>query len=319
MRIRPRCLIDVSTIDTGIETLGFKVKIPFGICPVAMQKMAHSDGEIGSAKAIGSFGGIFILSTLSTCSLEDVAKEAPNTIKWFQLYIYKNRTLSESIVRRAETAGFKALVLTVDANVFGIRYSDEKNGFTLPPHLKLANFSNVSNFANSNDGSQLRNYTVGLFDPNISWDDIAWLKSITKLPIILKGIMTWEDTKLAVQYGASAIMVSNHGGRQLDSAPSTVEALPEIVNAVNGEIDVYVDGGIRYGSDIFKCLALGAKMVFFGRPTVWGLAHSGQKGVERVSEILLKELVITLGLTGCTKISDIRKEMVIHELYYNKL
>lgn len=320
LRIRPRMLIDASKIETNAEVLGIKVQIPFGIAPSAMQKLAHPDGEIGNAKAIGKLGGIYILSTLSTTSLEDVASGAPDTIKWFQLYVYKDRQLTKGVVQRAEKAGFRALVLTVDANVFGLRYADMKNCLDLPPHLRLANFDGlVSKMEKPENTSGLNVYCNQLFDRSISWKDVQWLKSITKLPIILKGILTAEDALIAVEQGVSAIIVSNHGGRQLDTAPASIEALPEIAAAVGHKIDIYFDGGVQFGTDIFKALALGAKMVFIGRSALWGLAYGGEQGVHKLLKILENEFLITMGLTGCQKISDIKKQMVVHESFYHKL
>ncbi|XP_065210958.1 uncharacterized protein Hao [Planococcus citri] len=320
LRIRPRMLIDASKIETSSEVLGCKVQIPFGIAPSAMQKLAHPEGEIGNAKAIGQLGGIYILSTLSTTSLEDVAAATPNTTKWFQLYVYKDRELTKKVVQRAEKAGYKALVLTVDANVFGLRYADMKNNFDLPPHLKLANFDGlISKIEKAENTSGLNSYCNQLFDQSISWNDVQWLQKITKLPVVLKGILTAEDAIVAVEHGVSAIIVSNHGGRQLDTAPASIEALPEIVRAVGNKVDVLFDGGIQYGTDIFKALALGAKMVFIGRAALWGLAYGGEKGVHKLLKILENELTTTMGLTGCQKVKDIKKEMIVHESFYHKL
>ncbi|KAK9512937.1 hypothetical protein O3M35_001242 [Rhynocoris fuscipes] len=319
LRIKPRVLRDVSVRDTTCEILGNKINVPLGVSPAAMQKMAHHDGECGNARAVGEIGSIFILSTLSSSSLEEVAEAAPDTIKWFQLYIYKNRDLTVELVKRAERAGYKALVLTVDANVFGIRYADTKNDFNLPAHLNLANFSGKESEMKADSGSALFHYTKTQFDSTVSWDDIKWLRQITDLPIVLKGIQCAEDALIAASIGVQAIMVSNHGARQLDTAPASIEILPEVAKAVGNKCEVYLDGGIRYGTDIFKALALGAKMVFIGRPAIWGLACDGQRGVKKVLDILINELSITLGLAGCNSLSDINANMVVHESYYSKL
>lgn len=296
--------------------------MPIGVAPTAMQKMAHPDGECANARAVGRAGSIFILSTLSTSSIEEVAAAAPETIKWFQLYIYKDRELTKKLVARAEAAGFKALVLTVDASAWGMRYADARNKFILPPHLKLANFSgNLSSGVSdtTNSGSALAKYVETLFDLNITWDDVKWLKRITKLPVMVKGVLTAEDAKIASDIGVGGIIVSNHGGRQLDTSPASIEALPEISKAVGHRVDVYLDGGIRYGTDVFKALALGAKMVFVGRPAVWGLTYNGEEGVKKVLDILAQEFDTTLALAGCRSPADITADMVTHESTYSKL
>nr|CAD7448934.1 unnamed protein product [Timema bartmani] len=298
--IRPRCLRDVSQCDASTTVLGHKVAMPVGVSPTAMQRMAHPDGECANAKAAGAVGTIFILSTLSTSSIEEVAAAAPNTIKWFQLYIYKDRDVTRQLVERAERANFKALVLTVDASLFGIRRSDVRNKFTLPPHLTLANFTNekATDVNKSKKGSGINEYVASLFDSKITWEDVKWLKRITKLPIVLKGILTAEDAVIGADLGVAAILVSNHGARQVDTTPASIEALPEIVRAVEGRVEVYLDGGVRGGTDVFKALALGARMVFMGRPPLWGLVHSGQEGVKNVLDIVKWEFDTTLALTG---------------------
>ncbi|KAJ8980293.1 hypothetical protein NQ317_005213 [Molorchus minor] len=283
--------------------------MPIGIAPTAMQRMAHPEGECANVRAAQAIGTIFTLSTISTSSIEEVAQAAPNGIKWFQLYIYKDRNITRGLVERAEKAGFKALVLTVDAPMFGLRLADIRNRFTLPPHLRLANFQGTNSTdinKNNEDGSGLNSYVETLFDASLEWSDLQWLKSITSLPIILKGILTAEDARQGVEAGAKGIWVSNHGARQIDGTPASIEALPEIVKAVGDKVEVYLDGGIRDGTDVFKALALGARMVFFGRPALWGLTHSGEEGVKRILEIIGNEFEYALGISGCAKISDIR-------------
>ncbi|XP_063235286.1 2-Hydroxyacid oxidase 1-like isoform X2 [Bacillus rossius redtenbacheri] len=278
LRIRPRCLRDVSLLDLSTSVLGATVALPVGIAPTAMQSMAHSDGELASARAAEEAGAIFVLSTLSTSSIEEVASAAPNAVKWFQLYIYRDRELTRELVRRAEWAGYKALVLTVDAPVFGNRRCIARDHFQLPSHLR-----------------------------------------ITQLPIVLKGVLTAEDAVKGADAGAAAILVSNHGGRQVDGAPAAIEALPEVARAVGDRVEVYMDGGVTQGTDVFKALALGARMVFIGRPALWGLAHSGKRGVCNVLSILRRELEITFQLTGCASVVDVSSKMVVHESSYYKL
>ncbi|EEB12228.1 Hydroxyacid oxidase, putative [Pediculus humanus corporis] len=305
-RIRPRFLRDVSKRDLSATVLGTKVSMPLGISPTAMQKMAHHLGEVASAKAAGKAGTIFILSTISTSSIEEVAEGAPETEKWFQLYIYKDRMSTVDLIRRAEKNNFKALVLTIDAPIFGIRHADSRNKFKLPPHLKMANFTGLkaNSINQAKKGSGLNEYVNELFDQSLTWDHIKWLKSVTSLPIILKGILTSEDAEMAVSLGISAIFVSNHGARQVDLVPSPIEALPEISKVVNGQCDIYIDGGITKGTDIFIALALGAKMVFIGRSVLWGLTCDGESGVTNVLEILRNELDNTMCLTGKTKFTS---------------
>lgn len=317
-RIRPRFLRDVSKRDLSTTILGVKISMPLGVAPSAMQRMAHPDGELANARAAEAAGTIYTLSTIATSSIEEVAEAAPKGIKWFQLYIYRDRDVTRNLVKRAERAGFKALVLTIDAPIFGDRRADIRNKFSLPSHLRLANFEgNLSDGVNTKkEGSSLNEYVMNLFDDTLSWNDVKWLQSITSLPIVLKGVLSSEDALLAVQSGVQAIIVSNHGARQVDSIPASIEALPEIVKAVNGKIEVYMDGGVRQGIDIFKALALGAKMVFGGRPILWGLSHSGEKGARNVLELFRKELDVTFALTGCRSVKDVTRDMVKHESYY---
>ncbi|XP_030381413.1 (S)-2-hydroxy-acid oxidase GLO1 [Scaptodrosophila lebanonensis] len=321
LRLRPRCLRDVSQINISCEIFGHKLQWPLGIAPTAMQKMAHPDGEGGNARAAGKAGSIFILSTLSTTSLEDLAAAAPDTIKWFQLYIYKDRSLTESLVRRAEKANFKALVLTIDAPIFGHRRADVRNNFSLPSHLSLANFQDekANGVITMKGASGINEYVSSQFDPTLSWKDIKWLKEITKLPIVVKGVLTAEDAILAREFGCHGVIVSNHGARQIDTVPASIEALPEVVKAVGNDLVVMMDGGILEGNDIFKALALGAKAVFVGRPAVWALAYNGQRGVEEMLHVLRKDFEITMALIGCQALKDIQPSMVAHESTYSKI
>ncbi|KAH8303077.1 hypothetical protein KR044_012222 [Drosophila immigrans] len=318
LRLRPRFLRDVSHLDVSCEILGEQLQWPLGIAPSAMQKLAHPDGEIGMARAAGKAGSIYILSTLSTTSLEDLAAAAPQTCKWFQLYIYKERSVTEQLVRRAERANFKALVLTIDTAINGDRRADAKNKFCLPSHLSLANFEGelAQGVVSCGGGSGLNEYVASHYDPSVTWKDIKWLQQLTHLPVILKGVLTAEDAELAREFGCSGIIVSNHGGRQLDTAPATIEALPEIVAAVGNELVVMLDGGIMQGNDIFKALALGAKTVFIGRPALWGLASNGQAGVEQLLHVMRDDFEVTMKLTGCPSLADIQPTMVVHESAY---
>lgn len=322
-RIRPRMLRDVSRRDLSTTVLGEKITFPVGVAPTAMQRMAHPDGEEATARASASVGTVMILSTLSTTSLEDVAQAAPEGLRWFQLYVYKDRPVTEQLVRRAEKCGYKAIVLTVDAPTFGIRLADVRNKFLLPPHLRLANFfpedGKSYGARSSKGGSGINEYVASMFDATITWKDLAWLKSITNLPIVVKGVLTGEDAKLALEHGASAILVSNHGARQLDGVPATIDVLSEIVNAVNGCCEVYLDGGVSTGTDVFKALALGARAVFVGRPNLWGLVCKGEEGSRSVLKILQNEFDTAMTLSGCAAIRDIESSMLINQSNYCKL
>lgn len=323
LRIRPRFLVDVSKIDLSTTILGRKYPSPIGVAPTAMHRMAHPDGEKATARGAAAKDALMILSSLSTTALEHVAESTPQTsegkqqgIRWFQLYVYKDRELTRSLVSRAEKSGYEALVLTVDTPLLGRREADHRNNFALPDGLSLANFQAITHSSQyivesrKEKGSGLENYVKNLFDPSLTWKDIAWLKSITKLPIIVKGVLTAEDALLAVEAGVAGIIVSNHGGRQLDTVSSTIEALPEVVKAVAGRAEVYLDGGIRRGTDVFKALALGAKAVFVGRPILWGLSTSGQAGVESILKILNDELYVAMQLAGCPTVAALNSSFV---------
>ncbi|KAI9582611.1 (S)-2-hydroxy-acid oxidase GLO1 [Glossina fuscipes] len=323
IRIRPRCLRDVSQLDASCQIFGKHLRWPVGIAPTAMQKLAHPDGEVANAKAAGKMGSVFILSTLSTTSIEEVAQAAPNTYKWFQLYVYKNRSITEQLVRRAEKENFKAIVLTIDAPIFGQRWADIRNNFSLPPHLCLGNFVTKSTQSDGVRGeagtSGINKYVTSQFDAALTWKDVEWLVKLTHLPVIVKGVLTAEDAIMAQEFGCAGIIVSNHGARQLDHVPASIEALPEVVKAVGDKLPVMLDGGVRQGSDIFKALALGAKMVFVGRPALWGLACDGEAGVRGMLAVLKKDFEDTLALSGCRSLEDIKRSMVAHQLEYANL
>uniref|UniRef100_A0A7G3AIW4 (S)-2-hydroxy-acid oxidase n=1 Tax=Lutzomyia longipalpis TaxID=7200 RepID=A0A7G3AIW4_LUTLO len=318
---RPTYLKDVSERTTKTNVLGINMDMPVGIAPTAMQRMAHPEGEVANAKAAAASGVLFTLSTIATSSIEEVAEATPESNKWFQLYIYRDRELTKNLVRRAEKNGYKAIVLTVDAPLFGLRRRDVKNKFTLAPHLQLANFvgEKATGVHNSEGGSGLLEYVNKQFDDSITWEDVKWLVEFTKLPVIAKGILTAEDATTAVQCGCRGIIVSNHGARQIDGVPASIEALPEVVAAVGERVTVMMDGGIRQGTDVFKALALGAKLVFIGRPAIWGLTADGQRGVETILKIIKNELNICMAIAGCPTVSDISRKYVVHESYYSKL
>ncbi|KAG7547049.1 FMN hydroxy acid dehydrogenase domain [Arabidopsis suecica] len=307
---RPRILIDVSKIDVSTTVLGFNISMPIMIAPTAMQKMAHPDGELATARATSSAGTIMTLSSWATCSVEEVASTGPG-IRFFQLYVYKDRNVVIQLVKRAEEAGFKAIALTVDTPRLGRRESDIKNRFALPRGLTLKNFEglDLGKIDKTND-SGLASYVAGQVDQSLSWKDIKWLQSITSLPILVKGVITAEDARIAVEYGAAGIIVSNHGARQLDYVPATIVALEEVVKAVEGRIPVFLDGGVRRGTDVFKALALGASGVFVGRPSLFSLAADGEAGVRKMLQMLRDEFELTMALSGCRSLREISRNHI---------
>ncbi|EDV21349.1 uncharacterized protein TRIADDRAFT_50856 [Trichoplax adhaerens] len=321
IRIRPRMLIDVTNVDLSTTILGRKIEMPIGISPTAMQKLAHPDGEIATAQAAKFMKTCMTLSTYSTTSIEDVGVASGDGLRWFQLYVSPDRELTRNFVHRAERSGFKALVVTVDVPVAGNRRKEIRQGFDLPPHLHLANFSSNSfkgvDTEVENSGWS-NNYQMQI-DGSITWESISWLQTITSLQVIVKGILTAEDASEAIRRGIKAIWISNHGGRQLDGVPTAIEVLPEIVEAVKEQAEIYVDGGFRLGTDVFKALALGARAVFIGRPILWGLCYNGSDGVKKVLQLLKEELQRTMQLAGCTSIGDITPSSVIYAINFSKI
>lgn len=308
---RPRVLVDVSKIDMTTTILGFKISMPIMIAPTAMQKMAHPEGECATARAASAAGTIMTLSSWATSSIEEVASTGPG-IRFFQLSVYKDRNVVIQLVRRAERAGFKAIALTVDAPRLGRREADIKNRFTLPPFLTLKNFEGLDlGKIDKTDDSGLASYVASQVDRVLSWKDVKWLQTITKLPILVKGVLTAEDARLAIHYGAAGIIVSNHGARQLDYVPATIMALEQVVRAKQGHLPVFLDGGVRRGTDVFKALALGASGVFIGRPVVFSLAVHGGAGVREVLQMLHDELELTMALSGCRSLREITRDHIL--------
>jgi len=310
-RLKPRILVDVSKQDLSTTVLGHKLTMPIMVAPTAMQKMAHPEGELATARAAASMGTAMTLSSWATSSVEEVNSVGPG-LRFFQLYVYKNRTVVEQLVRRAEKAGFKAIALTVDTPRLGRREADIKNRFVLPPGLTLKNFEglDLGTMSKTSD-SGLASYVAGQIDRSLTWKDIQWLQTITSLPIFVKGVMSAADTKLAIRHGAQGIIVSNHGARQLDYVCATIQALEEVVIASEGKIPVFLDGGVRRGTDVLKALALGAKGIFIGRPVVYGLASSGEAGVKKVLTMLRDELELAMALVGCPSVKDINRSIIV--------
>jgi len=311
IRLRPRMMRGVRNRDTSVTVLGKKLAAPIMIAPMAFMKMADPGGEVAVAKAVESTGLGMILSTMSNYKLEDVA-QATDSPNWFQLYVYRDRAVTKALVERAEAAGYEALVLTVDVPVLGKREADILNQFHLPKHLVAANLVDSINSVGESEGqSGLAAHVHALQDDNLTWDDLTWLQSITSLPILVKGVLRGDDAQLALEHGATGIIVSNHGGRQLDTAPAAIDVLPEIADAVGDQVDILVDGGIRRGTDIIKALALGAKAVLVGRPILWALAYDGERGVRLALDLLMEEFSQAMALCGCRSTDEITEDLIL--------
>ncbi len=305
IRLRYRVLRGVGPRDTRTTLLGHALAMPLVVAPTAFHRMAHPDGELATVRAAGEAGTLMILSTLSTSSIEEVMAVASGPV-FFQLYMYADRDVTVELVRRAEAAGCSALVVTVDAPAWGRRPRDTRNNFTLPAGLQVKNLAaaRADRFP-PGVGSGLSAYVHAMFKLDLGWDDIAWLCSITSLPVLIKGVVHPDDAALAVEHGVAGIVVSNHGGRQLDGAPATIEALPAIADAVDGRLPIMLDGGVRRGVDVVRALALGATVVAVGRPILWGLTVAGEAGVARVLATLRAELDTTMALCGAASIAEI--------------
>jgi isopentenyl diphosphate isomerase/L-lactate dehydrogenase-like FMN-dependent dehydrogenase len=310
-RLRPRVLVDVSRIDPATTMLGQRTALPVAIAPMAAHGLAHADAEIATARAADAAGVPFILSTMSTCSMEDVARAVPDALRWFQLYVQADPARTRELVQRAEAAGYGAIVLTVDLPRLGYRERDRRSGFEL--HGPHGNFAMPG--ADATHGGGIHADGFDLLEDQIltglSWDDLATIRDWSSLPLVLKGIMTSEDARLAAEHGVDAFVVSNHGARQLDRVQAPVEVLESIVAAVDGRTEVWVDGGVRRGVDIAIAIALGARGVLLGRPILWALAAGGQAGVGRALEILREEFEIVLALLGTPTPDDIRTAHIV--------
>ena len=309
IQILYRVLVDVSARDASTSVLGQRISMPILVAPTAFHKLAHPEGELATAKGAAKAGTIMILSSLSNTRVEEVATAGPI---WFQLYVYRDRKATEGLVRRAENAGCRALVVTVDAPQLGRRERDVRNRFHLPEGLRVENLvaEGYGDLKEPPAGSGLAAYFSSLIDPALTWKDLAWLRSITEVPLLVKGIVRADDAVRAVENGASGIVVSNHGGRQLDASPATIDVLPEIADAVRGHAEILIDGGVRRGADAIKAIALGAKAVLVGRPILWGLAAAGDEGVARVLEMLREELDLAMALSGCATVADMTRDLI---------
>ncbi|WP_437095675.1 alpha-hydroxy acid oxidase [Streptomyces sp. enrichment culture] len=308
IRLRPRCLVDVSACAPGTTLLGSDLSIPLGIAPMAYHRLAHPEGEVATARAAGDAGVLLTVSMFASRTLEDIAAAATGPL-WLQLYWLKRRAPMTDLIRRAEDAGYRALVLTVDAPRVARRPRDARNGFSVPDDIRAVNVDpavmSASHGGRAGESAVAR-HAREQFDSSVTWEDLAWLREQSPLPLVLKGVLTAEDAELAVAHGVEGIVVSNHGGRQLDCATPAVDALPEVAGAVAGRCRVILDGAVRHGADIAKALCLGADAVLVGRPALWGLAHSGRAGVAGVLRVLAEEFEETMTLTGTTRAADFR-------------
>lgn len=331
IKLRQRVLVDMTNRSLESTMIGQKVSMPLALSPTGLTGMQHADGEMLAARAAEDFGVPFTLSTMSICSIEDVASATTKPF-WFQLYVMRDRDFVKNLIDRAKAAKCSALVLTLDLQILGQRHKDLRNGLSAPPkftpkHIwqmatrplwcmqmlqtKRRSFGNIVGHAkNVSDLSSLSVWTAEQFDPRLSWDDVVWIKELWGGPLILKGILDVEDAKMAARTGADAIIVSNHGGRQLDGAPSSISMLPKIVDAVGDMIEVHLDGGIRSGQDVLKAVALGAKGTYIGRPFLYGLGAGGKAGVTLALDIIRKELDITMALCGKRDIRDINRDVI---------
>jgi L-lactate dehydrogenase (cytochrome) len=332
IKLRQRVMVDVSERSLATTVIGQKISAPFALAPIGLCGMQHGDGEILAAQAAEEAGIPFTLSTMSICSIEQVA-DATSRPFWFQLYVIRDRSFSRDILSRASAAKCNALVLTVDLQVLGQRHRDIRNGMTVPPEMRLSNIIEIArkprwalsilksksktfgNLAGHLEGiediTSLAQWTNNQFDPALNWKDVEWIKKVWPGKIIIKGILDVEDARTAVKLGADAIVVSNHGGRQLDGAPSSISALPAIAQAVGSDTEVLFDGGIRTGADLLRALALGARACLIGRAYVYGLGAGGKAGVAKAIDILQKELSVAMALTGTTRVSDVGPQVLV--------
>ena len=331
IKLRQKVLVNIADRSLASTMAGQAVTMPVALAPTGLTGMQHADGEILAARAAEKFGVPFCLSTMSICSIEDVADQTTQPF-WFQLYVMRDRDYIARLIQRAKAAQCSALVLTLDLQIMGQRHKDIKNGLSTPPKMTLKNIANIAtkprwamgmlrtrrhHFGNivghvsgvDNMGN-LSQWTANQFDPSLSWEDVAWVKEQWGGKLILKGVMDPEDAYMAVKSGADALIISNHGGRQLDGAPAALDALPAIVAAVGDEIEIWMDGGIRSGQDVFKAIALGAKGTLIGRAFLYGLGAMGEAGVTRCLQIIEKELDLTMAFSGLSDINEVDEQVI---------
>ncbi len=313
VQLLPRMLRGVDERSLATTVLGTPVSFPVLVPPMGFQGLCHADAEEATARATAAAGTIFCASTVSNRSLEAIA-HASNGPRWFQLYVYRDKSITRGLVERAAAAGYTALCLTVDTPLAGQRERDRRNSLRMPSHLELGNFPashTEHHHQGEGRGSALAQYIAAQWDPGLTWTDVEWLRSLSPLPVVVKGILAPEDAALAVEHGAAAVIVSNHGGRQLDTVPAPITMLSRVVDAVGGRAEVLLDGGVRRGTDVLKALALGARAVLVGRPVLWGLTLDGQEGVRAVLEHLRSEFDLAMALSGCASVDRITSDLIL--------
>lgn len=308
--IRHRVLVDVSEQTAATTILGMPVSMPILVAPTAFHKLAHPDGEAATAAAAGQAGTVFTLSTLSNTPVEEVIAATSGPVL-FQLYVYKDRGVTQALVKRAVAAGAQAIVLTADAPVLGTRERDVRNRFRLPTGLQMPNTRAYADLGAANDDSALARWVAENLDQSLTWKDLDWLSATAGVPVVLKGVVRGDDAARAVEHGVAAIQVSNHGGRQLDAGIGSLDALPEVVDAVDGACEVWLDGGVRRGTDVLVALALGARAVAVGRPALWGLAVNGAAGVRHVLDLLHAELNESMCLAGAPTVDELTRDFLV--------
>ena len=299
-RFRPRVLVDVTEVTTQTTVLGTPVSMPALVAPMAFQQIAHEEGEAAMARGAAAAGTLMCVSTVATSTPEQIAAAAPDAPRWLQIYVFRDRGVSDDVIAQALEAGFSALVLTADLPVYGIRHREARTGFEAPEDAVPAIVA-----ARQRGGDTTEHHSLGLLESGLEWDYVTELHERWKVPVLVKGLVTAEDATLACEHGAAGVVVSNHGGRQLDGTIASLEALPEVVEAVGDRADVFLDGGVRRGTDVVMALALGARAVLVGRPALYGLAFGGSKGVEQVLEIFREEIENALALLGCRSPAEV--------------
>jgi 4-hydroxymandelate oxidase len=310
-RLSPRMLRDVSAVDTRVSLLGVELAFPIVLAPTGFQRLFHPEGELASVRGAGSAGALFTISTAATTSIEDIAAAASAPL-WFQMYVQRDRGFTRELVRRAEAAGCRALMFTVDTPVLGARDREQRSRLELPAGIEAVNLRGLA--AQTEGAPTFAHGPHNPFlDPSLTWEVLSWLVGETNLPVIVKGLLRADDAVLAVEHGAAAIAVSNHGGRNLDTVPATIDVLPRIASAVAGRVPLLFDGGVRRGIDVVKALALGATAVMIGRPYLWGLGAAGTDGVTRVIHLLRTELELAMAQCGATSLAEVTRDLVFDD------
>jgi 4-hydroxymandelate oxidase len=309
IRLKPRVLVDVSRLDTTLDLFGQPFDVPILLAPTAYHRLVHPEGELATARGAAAAGVTFVVSTFATVDVDEIAAAAAGRL-WFQLYVQRDRGFTRELVRRVEDAGYQALCVTVDLPCPGTRDRDRRTRFCLPEGVRQPIIEALGAVIQRAEAVREDGIFTPILDPRLTWEAIDWLRSIARVPVLLKGILAAEDALLAVEHGASAVIVSNHGARNLDTTPATIEALPAVVEAVAGRIPVLFDGGIRRGTDVLKALALGARAVLIGRPYLWGLAVDGADGVRAVADMLRTELKAAMALCGVPTLSSIDRRVL---------